>query len=184
MNLYVYIDESGDTGYTPKSTRFFIVTALYVYDVVAVRRLARDIHKGKRNKNKANQLHAHKESDQTRKKILEKVRKLQIQCIVSIIDKTLIITEDPYLYTLEKIAKYLHTKNISNITLAKRDTRKKYNTNLINLFFTYNISVTLTSPIEEKALQIADFYSWIMFSHLEHDKSYFYNKLQHTITMI
>lgn len=51
--MYIYIDESGDTGYTKKSTRYFILTAVIVDDSFVLRRTAKNVHKGKRDKKKS-----------------------------------------------------------------------------------------------------------------------------------
>ena len=47
---YAYIDESGDTGYRNKSSKYFILTAVVVDDPFILKRIARDIHKFKQDK--------------------------------------------------------------------------------------------------------------------------------------
>jgi hypothetical protein len=49
-NKYIYIDESGDTGYTKKSTRYFILTAVIVNDPFVLKRIVKDMHKFKTRK--------------------------------------------------------------------------------------------------------------------------------------
>jgi len=52
-NKYIYIDESGDTGYTKKSTRYFILTGVIVEDCFVLSRIAKEIYKHKNNKGKS-----------------------------------------------------------------------------------------------------------------------------------
>jgi hypothetical protein len=84
-NKYIYIDESGDTGYTKKSTRYFILTGVIV-----------------------------------------------------------------------------------NVVLARMDTRNKYNKRIVDMFKFYGLNLILSTPTREKSLQIADFYSWCVFTNIEH----------------
>lgn len=62
-NKYIYIDESGDIGYTKKSTRYFILTAVIVDDCLFLGRIAKSVYKLKRDKKKRNIIHAYIESD-------------------------------------------------------------------------------------------------------------------------
>ena len=71
--MYAYIDESGDTGLTPKSSKFFTMTAVVVNDNL---KLERDTRKYmlsllKINKNRPKYFHAYKESIKTKKKLVE-----------------------------------------------------------------------------------------------------------------
>lgn len=85
--LYACIDESGDTGYTKKSSRYFIVTAVLTDDIIKLRRIAKDIHKYKIDKRKASTLHAYKETKIVKNKFIEKLKNNDTLCIVSILDK-------------------------------------------------------------------------------------------------
>ncbi len=85
---------------------------------------------------------------------------------------------------LEKIAKYCFEKDITQIVIARLDSRKNYQKNIVAMFATYSIQAAFSNPSAEKALQVADFYSWSVFSHLElHNPEYFL-KLKDTITII
>ena len=84
----IYIDESGDTGYTKKSTRYFILTAVIVDDPFVLRRIAKSVHKGKRDKKKANILHAYSEIDSTKNKLIKNLADIDIRCFVIKIKKT------------------------------------------------------------------------------------------------
>lgn len=182
--MYVYIDESGDTGYTKKSTKYFILTAVVVEDLFVLRRIAKNVHKGKRDKKKANILHAYSEIDYIKNKLIKNLIYVDIQCFVIKIKKTNKVIPDIYLFALKKIAEYFKSCNIIEITIARKDTRKHYNKSIINMFKGYGINVLFSDMLSEKALQIADFYSWCIFSHLEHNNSDYFLKLSHQIVFI
>ena len=69
-NISYIIDESGDTGYTKKSSRYFIITAIHTTDFNVMRLIAKKIHRNKKDKKKRNGLHAHFESYQTKHKLI------------------------------------------------------------------------------------------------------------------
>jgi hypothetical protein len=180
----VYIDESGDTGYTKKSTKYFILTAIIVEDVFTLRRIVKKIHKSKRDKKKANILHVHSETIKLKNKLIVSLNKIDLMCIVSVIDKNNCIISDPYLYVLQKMAIYLKSVGVKKVILAKKDTRKSYNKNIVEMFKVYEIDLIFYNMLSEKALQIADFYSWCVFAHIEQGSSYYYLQLERQITII
>ena len=84
---YACIDESGDTGYTSKSSRYFVVTAIFTNDVVKLRRIAKLIHRSKNGNHKNNILHAHQESITTKQRFIRKLNKEEIEIVASVVDK-------------------------------------------------------------------------------------------------
>jgi Protein of unknown function (DUF3800) len=183
-NKYIYIDESGDTGYTKKSTRYFILTAVMTDDLFVLRRIAKNVHRGKRDKKKANILHAYSEIDYVKNKLIKNLADTNIQCFVIKIKKNNKVILDIYLYTLKKMAEYLKYCNVTEIVIARKDTRKYYNKSIIDMFKGYGINILFSDMFSEKALQIADFYSWCIFTHLEHHNSNYFSRLSHQITFI
>lgn len=185
MNIYYLIDESGDVGYTRKSSKFFILTGLAVGDINPIRLIAKKVHLHKKDKKKQNGLHAYSETIQIKNKITKMVKKLNICCYVKLVDKEKIKLEDAYLYALGEFIKFISAiKAEHNVIIARKDTRKSYNQNICNIFIKNNIVIKLTDPVKEKALQIADFYSWAIFSHIENHHSIYFNALKHQIVFI
>ena len=95
--MYAYIDESGDTGLTPKSSKFFTMTAVVVNDNL---KLERDIRKYmlsllKINKSRPRYFHAYKESIRTKKKLIE----LSIKNNAKVI--SFVYSKKTHLYILE-----------------------------------------------------------------------------------
>ncbi len=182
--MHAYIDESGDTGYTKKSTRYFILTAVTVEDALILTRIAKSTYKLKTDKKKRNMIHAHIESDKIKHKLIEKLENANISCIVFVFDKNKTQEKDPYLSLLEKVAYYFYKNRINKIILARRDTRAYYNKKIMALFDPYGLNLEFSTPTSEKSLQIADFYSWCVFSNLEYDHSEYFLKLKHQIKLI
>ncbi len=183
--MYAYIDESGDTGYTKKSTKYFILTAVVVEDPFVLRRIVKNIHKGKRDKKKANILHTHSETNQTKDKLTESLIGNEVHCIVSIVKKAEETVADIYLLTLRKMTNHLKSLQFKSFVIARRDTRKYYNQSIIDdILGNYNIEIIFSDMLSEKALQISDFYSWCVFAHLEHGNSDYYSRLSSQIVFI
>jgi len=180
-NEYIYIDESGDTGYTKKSTRYFILTAVIVDDPYILRRIAKNVHKSNLNKKKDGFLHAYKESDIVKNKLVKRLKTIDIECIVFVLDKNKEYTKDPYMYLLEKIinSKYLFDFKNTKIIIARKETNSFYNKKIANMFKNYNF--IFSTPNIEKSLQIADFYSWCVFSYLECSYDKYFSKLENQI---
>lgn len=182
--MYVFIDESGDTGYSKKSTRYFILTAVIVEDIFTLRRIAKNVHKYKIDKKKNNILHAYDETNRVKNKLTREINNIDIGCIVFVLDKRDKFIVDPYMYLLKKIAVHFSESYNFYITLAKRDTRKSYNRNISRLFNSYSLNLVLSDPVSEKSLQIADFYSWVIFSYLENANSEYFLKLNSKIIFL
>lgn len=84
----------------------------------------------------------------------------------------------------EKIVIYLKERNVQEIIAARFDTRSSYNKKIVTLYKENRIRLTFSDPKGEKALQIADFYSWIIFCYLEKHNSQYYLKLKHQIEIV
>ncbi len=180
--MYAYIDESGDTGYKKKSSRYFILTSVIVNDIFMLRRIAKNIHKFKIDRSV--NFHAHKENKVVKNKLVQKIIESNIQCVVYVFDKDKQFEKDVYLYTLEELAKYFKENNIKNVTIARKDIRKYYNKKILEMYLLYGLKAIFSEPNKEKSLQIADFYSWSIFSNFEHDSPKYFMKLQNLITII
>ena len=126
MKNYIYIDESGDIGYTEKSSKYFILTAICVTDEVVLSRIARSVHRSKLSKDKKEMLHAYRESDSIKNKILDKINGVEYKIVYVCNDKSKIKNEDLYLYSLSKMADFFLDKYTEIVLVSKRDSRKSY----------------------------------------------------------
>lgn len=180
--MYAYIDESGDTGYTKKSSRYFILTAVIVEDMSILRRIAKDIHSFKIDR--AISFHAHKESYVVKNKLAQKIIQSRVVCVVYVFDKQEHYSKDVYMHALNQLAIYFKDNDVKNITISRKETRKFYNKGILDMYSLYGLNASFSEPNREKSLQIADFYSWAIFSFFEHGMSEYFLKLQNTIIVI
>lgn len=180
--MYAYIDESGDTGYKKKSSRYFILTSVIVDDVFVLRRIAKDIHKFKIDR--SINFHTHKESKVVKNKLVHKITENNILCVVYIFDKDKQFAKDVYQYSLEELAKYFKENNIKEVIIARKDVRKYYNKKILEMYSGHGLKASFSEPNKEKSLQIADFYSWCIFSNFEQNLPEYFMKLQNLITII
>ena len=76
--MYAFIDESGDTGKSKRSSHNFIITAIVVDNITQIERLAKKVYKTKvLDKHKSNQLHATKNTEKVRDAIINNLNKLE-----------------------------------------------------------------------------------------------------------
>lgn len=182
--MYIYIDESGDTGYTKKSTRYFILTAVIVDDPFVLRRIAKVAHSYNLDKKKLGILHANKESSGVKNKLIKYINSADIRCVTCVFYKNSFKEKDIYKYCLDILAKYFVKNNMQNIVIARKDIRKAYNLKIIEMYSSYKLKASFSDQNREKSLQIADFYSWCIFSHYEYNLSEYFLKLKDSITII
>ena len=182
--MYIYIDESGDTGYTKKSTRYFILTAVIVDDPFVLRRIAKNVYKYNLDTKKLNMLHASKEGRLVRDKLIKILQSMDICCVTVVLNKKVIRDEDLYIFALEKIIRHFSTLDMPTFIVARKETLKSYNQKITGTFNGHGIQFTFSTPTSEKSLQIADFYCWAIFSNFEHNKSDYLNKLKHQISIL
>ncbi len=185
MKLQVCIDESGDTGYSKKSSSYFVLCAVITDNLDSLRRLARNIHRKKYRKKKGNILHAYAESDELKNKLVKKLIAIEkIACIACVVEKEKIKKPDLYLYATEQLAHHFEGQGVEIIIVAKRDSRKSYSENILNIYTTHHIKATFSDPAKDKSLQIADFYSWSVYSWLEKGNGAYFHKLKDHIQLI
>ena len=161
--MYAYIDESGDTGMTLKSSKFFTMTAVIVNDNL---KLERDIRKYmlsllKINKSRPRYFHAYKESIRTKKKLIELSIKNNAKVISFVYSKK---TKDMYIKSLYKMLTFLESKNVNNIYIASYISNKVFIQNLNENFPSLELKVTPAS--NNWGLQMADCYSYFIYNTL------------------
>lgn len=185
MKLQICIDESGDTGYSKKSSKYFITCAVCIDRLDILRRIARDAHRRKYKKKKGNMLHAYAETNQLKNTLVKKLLNLEnIHCVAYVAEKSKIQTKDIYLYATEKIATHFENKDVEIIIVSKRDTRKSYNQKVIDIYKSHNLKAIFSDPSKDKSLQIADFYSWSLYSFFEKENGIYFNKLKRHVKLI
>lgn len=88
MPVYVYIDESGNLGFHPdKSSKYLIITALFVSDYSKLDRIIKNMRQGtfKKEFKKNNEIKGNKSPPPLKKKLLKKLNEIQDIRIIHII---------------------------------------------------------------------------------------------------
>lgn len=202
---YIFLDESGDLGFdnNKNNSKYFIITALFISDKKLLEKLIKKIHSALRKKIKAiggGVLHSVKEKPITRKRLLTKLLKLNLNIMTIYLDKSKVYTdlqnEKHILYNyitnilVDRIfSKRLIDKNKPIVLVAsKRETNKflnlnfeDYIKNIIKNNHKLDIDVQIKTPSEEKSLQAVDFISWSIFRKYEFNDLEYYKIIKKLI---
>lgn len=192
---HIYLDESGDLSFdfTKNGTsKFFIITVLISENKVLLDRLIKKINlevvRMSKGKSTPNMLHASKQSDKIRMKLLNELASKDVQIDYVCVDKTkdlkysLVDKHKLYLdltiYLIDNVLNQCRilTDNIL-LTASKRETNKELNEKFINgieRYFGNKILVEIQIPQNEKGLQVVDFCSWGVFRKYEFGDNSFY----------
>ncbi len=173
--MHAYIDESGDTGNSEKSTKYFILTAFIVHDI-QVKSLEKEIKKYlikllKVHKNRPHYFHAYKEQEKTKKDLLSIIHNYECKVVYRVFKKDLINSKINYSNSVNLFIKSLDIE-IRNIYISRYDTRKsvldfiKQENKKIDIQFKANPSDLL--------LQVSDLFSWIIFQNYEKGKKEYF----------
>ncbi|MBX5321412.1 MAG: DUF3800 domain-containing protein [Candidatus Bathyarchaeota archaeon] len=89
--MYVYIDESGDLGFSSKSSRFFIVAYLildYPFEAAKImKRLLKKLHERNEYARGCNELKYSNSRDSVRRTVLEKISKCNVKIGFIVLEK-------------------------------------------------------------------------------------------------
>lgn len=199
---YIFLDESGDLGFDfskKRTTQFFVVTLLLVENKRPIEKCVRKIHSQLRGKYKkvSNALHACREDDVTRQRLLRCLAQKNCSIMTIYLNKKRVYThlQDEkavlYNYVANILLDRVFTKKLvsvsGGITLiaSKRETNRFLNENFKSYLnqqarsnHDQKLSVEIKTPAEEKALQAVDCVSWAIFRKLEYQDDSFYNTIR------
>jgi len=192
---HIFLDESGDLGFDPKSSRWFIITIVLTNNHRKIEKCVKKIHGGLKKKyKKIKELHAYHADYITRKRILKLLSEtgdLKILCIVLNKEKVFVDLRKQknylYNYTANILMDRLHNKNILNpngeihIVIDQRETNKFLKSNFEN-YLTKNLvkrgnnnfKIKIKPSHAEKCLQAVDFVSWAIFRKYEKNDYEYY----------
>lgn len=195
---YIFMDESGDLGFDftkKKTTKFFVITFLFVENKRTIEKIVRKTHSElrKKYKKKISILHATKEKPLTRKRLLKKLAEKDCYIVTIYLNKKKVYTklQDEknvlYNYTTNILLDRIFSKEIFKnyrkfeLIASKKETNKFLNENFKNYLnsqmeekYNVRLSIKIKVPGEEKCLQAVDFISWAIFRKYEYgDRSYY-----------
>jgi hypothetical protein len=191
---YIYLDESGDLSFdfTKKGTsKFFIITVLISENKVLLDRLIKKINhevvRMSKGKSAPNMLHASKQSDKIRIKLLTELILKNVQIDYICIDKRRNLNYssvdkhrlylDLTISLMDNVLKKSVLRDNVHLIASRRETDKILNGKFINgieSYFGNTVSVEIQIPQNEKGLQVVDFCSWGVFRKYEYEDDSFY----------
>jgi len=199
---FIYMDESGDMGFSKKSSKWFLFTLALVDDKKALERVIKKVWKTIRKKHKhAGELHASHEKDVTITRVLQLLSELSDLKIVTIIlnkEKVHLDLQEQknYLYNytanivLDRLinTKILDKSQILSLIVDRKDTKKNLRDNFISYITEAmhkrdhkNFNMTLTASHDDKCLQAVDFISWAIFRKYERGDFEYYEIIRSKI---
>ncbi len=199
---YIFLDESGDLGFSEESSHWLILTVLFSNNHRRIEKCVKKVHKGLKKKyKKIGELHAYHADAITKKRILKLlagVEDLKVLCII--LNKKKVYTDLQnqkkylYNYTANILLDRLHNKNIFNnsdkivICIDQRETNKflkknfqDYLKNNLLKRGNKNFEIKIKPSQTEKCLQAADFISWAIFRKYEKGDYEYYEIIKNKV---
>ncbi|MCR4277965.1 MAG: DUF3800 domain-containing protein [Candidatus Berkelbacteria bacterium] len=201
---YIFLDESGDLGFKKRSSKWFVFTVVLANDPKhlerAVNRTWRPLKKKHRSVGK---LHATKEKDVTRKRLLTSIGKIEDLQILSIaLDKSKVHIDLQsqkhflYNYTANLLLELLYSQKVVDggevieLFVDRKDTKKELQENFVRYLMDSfgkmgkgEVSITLHTSHQNKSLQAVDFVAWAVFQKYERKITKFYDLVESKIVV-
>lgn len=199
---YIFLDESGDLGFKPKSSKWFIFTIALINDHKKIEKVVKNIRKGLKKKYKLRELHAYHSDATTKHRMLKKLSNLEdlkILCIILNKNRVYIDLQNQknylYNYTANILLDRLHNRKLIetdepiNLYIDKKDTNRfirdnfeKYlKDNLEKRGNNGKIKIRIKPSHTEKCLQAVDFASWAIFRKYESGDYEYYEDIKDKI---
>lgn len=197
---YMYIDESGELGFSKNSSRYFILTILLcgLNENQSVGRIFKKIRKNYFNKKSMKELveiKAGNTQPRIRKKILEKISSHNVEVFSIIVDKynvySYLRNEKHKLYNyitsliLGECSLNCYKLNIvidrSKNKRSLRDDFDSYIRSNIKKKSDCKVEIIHEASHNSGGLQVVDFISWSIFRKYEHNELWYYNLIKSKI---
>ena len=203
---FIFLDESGDLGFNfkkKKTSKFFVVTFLFVKDRGPIEKIVKKIFHNftpKERKFHHGVLHAFKETQKTRTKVLTILSEKDVSIITIYLNKKKVYTKLQeekhvlYNYVANILLDRLYAKKLISLNTpihliaSRRETNKFLNDNFQNYLknkvivnHRLDIKIEIKSPHQEKCLQIADVVCWAIFRKYEIGDVIYYNLIKNKI---
>lgn len=200
------MDESGNLGFNfnkKGTSTYFLITFLFTKNKRSIEKCVKKVHAGLRKKyKKVGVLHAYVEEPVTRKRLLSFLSKKDFKIMTIILNKKKVFTklqdEKPVLYNyvtnilLDRIfaKKLLRSDDPDSIEIiaSRKETNKFLNQNFksylqskISNNHNINVTISIKTPAQEKALQAVDFVSWAIFRKYEYKDETYYDIIKENI---
>jgi hypothetical protein len=199
---YIFLDESGDLGFKPTSSKWFLFTIVLTNDHKKIEKVIKGIRKGLKKKFKLKELHAYHSNAITKHPMLKRLSELddfKVMCIVLNKKKVYVDLQNQknylYNYTANILLDRLHNKKLIktdepiSLFIDQKDTSKfirenfeKYlKDNLVKRGNNGKIEIRIKPSHTEKCLQAVDFVSWAIFRKYEKGDYEYYEDIKDKI---
>jgi len=200
---YIFLDESGDLGFKPASSKWFLFTIVLTNNHRRIEKVVRKVKEGMRKskRKRVHELHAYDSTQAVKLKMLRLLAKEKDLKILSIIlnkKKVHVDFENQknylYNYTANVLLELLHSKKIIDIDepiflyIDQKDTNK----NIRDNFEKYlkdnfvkkgngKVVIKIKPSHSERCLQAVDFASWAIFRKYEKGEYEYYEIIKDKI---
>lgn len=201
MTAYIFMDESGDLGFSKSSSKWFMFTLAITNDKRALDRVVKKIWKPlKQRHKKLGELHAYHANAVTRTRILQKLSELddlKVLCIILNKQKVYVDLQNQknylYNYTANILLDRLHKKGVIDdgsieLYIDRKDTKKSLAENFVNYLESSMVKrngkrmkVALHASYENRSIQAVDFVSWAIFRKYEQNDYEYYDLIKDKI---
>jgi len=199
---YIFLDESGDLGFSKKSSKWFLFTIVLTNDHRSLEKVIKKIHRKLSKKYKrVAELHAYHSQSSIKIKVLEQIAKLKdVKVLCTILNKHKVYIDLKnqknylYNYTANILLDRLHKTNVINksesiyLFIDQKDTNKnlrenfeKYLKSNLSKWGNKQINIKIKPSHTEKCLQAVDFISWAIFRKYELDQDEYYKIIKEKI---
>lgn len=199
---YIFLDESGDLGFSERSSRWFVLTIIFTNNHRKVEKCVKKVHRGLKKKHKKiKELHAYHADNITRKRVLRYLSEVEDLKVLSIIlNKKKVYTDLRsqkiylYNYTANILLDRMYNKKILNdgetvyIYIDQRETNKFLKKNFEDYLknnlvekANNNFDILIRPSHTEKCLQAVDFISWTLFRKYEQGDYEYYEIIKDKI---
>ncbi|MFA5829505.1 MAG: DUF3800 domain-containing protein [Candidatus Gracilibacteria bacterium] len=198
---YIFLDESGDLGFGKKSSKFFVITFLFVENKRVIEKVVSKTHAElkKIHRTKSGILHCFHEKPITRQRLLARIAQKNCMIMTIYLEKEKVYTKLPdekivlYNYVanilLDRIfSKKLHGDHKVILIASRKETNKFLNENFKNYLSSQiknnhqiDLQIEIKTPHDEKALQAVDFISWSIYRKYEYKDHNYYDLFKEKI---
>lgn len=200
MTSYIFMDESGDLGFSEKSSKWLMFTLAITNDKRSLERVTKKVWKPLKKKHKKlGELHAYHANNITRTRMLQNISEIEDLKVLSIIlnkKKVFVDLQNQknylYNYTANILLDRLHKKGVLQnesieLYIDKKDTKKSLTENFVKYLESSmtkrgkGMKVALHTSQDNKSIQAVDFLSWAIFRKYESGDYEYYELIKDRI---
>lgn len=184
---YIFLDESGDLGFSEKSSKWFLFTIILTNDHKKIEKIIKKIRAGLKKKyNRVHEIHAYHCKSVVKKRLLKFLAQEDIKILCIILNKKKVYIDLRhqknylYNYVANILLDRLHNKKIIDtaepisLYIDQKDTNKfirenfeKYLQDNFQKRGNSVVNIKIKPSHTDRCLQIVDFVSWAVFRKYE-----------------